>query len=52
MLSILGLSIELAILTDEDRRLCNAYLIAKQGQDFSQSDAIRKILIDRHIYIP
>jgi cysteinyl-tRNA synthetase len=51
MLSILGLAVDLAILTSEDRRLCDAYFLAKQSQDFSQSDAIRKILTDRHIYI-
>ncbi len=51
MLSILGLTVELPILTAEDRRLYEAYLKAKQSQDFARSDEIRKILNARHLYI-
>ena len=51
MLSILGLAVELPILTAEDRRLYEAYLKAKQSQDFARSDEIRKILNARHLYI-
>jgi cysteinyl-tRNA synthetase len=50
MLDILGLDLNFAILTAEDRRLYSDYLVAKQAQDFSRSDAIRKILNDRSIF--
>jgi cysteinyl-tRNA synthetase len=50
MLDILGLDLNFTILSTEDRRLYHEYLAAKQSQDFSRSDAIRKILNDRTIF--
>jgi cysteinyl-tRNA synthetase len=50
MLAILGLAIKYPILTAEDRQLYQEYLDAKTNQDFTRSDAIRKILNERNIF--
>jgi cysteinyl-tRNA synthetase len=50
MLSILGLDLKFTILTAEDRRLYASYIESKNAQDFTRSDALRKILNDRHIF--
>jgi cysteinyl-tRNA synthetase len=49
MLSILGLDLNLTILNADDKQLYANYLKAKELKQFNQSDAFRKILIDRHI---
>lgn len=49
MLSILGLDLHLTILNADDKQLYADYLKAKELKQFTQSDALRKILIDRHI---
>jgi cysteinyl-tRNA synthetase len=49
MLSILGLDLNLTILNADDKQLYANYLKAKELKQFDQSDALRKILTDRHI---
>lgn len=51
MLTILGLFISFPILTNEDRQLYQAYLTAKQRQEFAKSDAIRQEFKKRLIII-
>lgn len=51
MLSILGLFIEIPVLTQEDTELYQDYLVAKQAQDFSKSDMIRTMLKKKHVLI-
>lgn len=49
MFSILGLEMNVPVLTSSDRELYNAYLKAKQEKDFAKSDEIRQILMERHL---
>ena len=51
MLSILGLFIDIPILTQEDKQLYQDYLVAKQAQDFTKSDTIRTMLKNKHVVI-
>ena len=49
MFSILGLEMVLPVLTDEDKKLYASYLKAKQEKDFTKSDEIRQVLIEKHL---
>lgn len=49
MLWILGLDIPYKVLSNNDKKLYQEYLNAKQNKDFSKSDALRNELILRHI---
>ena len=49
MLSILGLELELPILTEEDKELFKEYDLSKANKDFAKSDEIRKVLIEKHL---
>lgn len=49
MFNVLGLNIEYVKLGDEERRLYNDYLAAKQEKNFAKSDEIRQILISKGI---
>lgn len=49
MFSILGLEMNVPVLTSSDRELYNDYLKAKQEKDFAKSDEIRQILMERHL---
>jgi len=51
MLSILGLFIDIPILTLADQQAYQVYLKAKQAQDFKTSDTIRTAFKQRHILI-
>ena len=49
MFSILGLHIDSPFLTEEDKRLYESYLAAKNAKDFAKSDEIRQKLMARKI---
>ena len=49
MFNVLGLNIEYVKLGNEERRLYNDYLAAKQEKNFAKSDEIRQILISKGI---
>lgn len=49
MFSILGLEMDLPVLTDEDKKLYASYLKAKQEKDFTKSDEIRQVLIEKYL---
>ena len=49
MLYLLGLEYDLVTLTDEDKKLFEEYNISKANKDFTKSDELRKILIERKI---
>lgn len=49
MFNVLGLNIEYVKLGDEERRLYNDYLAAKQEKNFAKSDEIRQKLISKDI---
>ena len=47
---VLGLTLSLPILTDEDKELFNSYEDAKKNKDFAKSDEIRQILIEKNLF--
>ncbi len=49
MLWILGLDINYVVMSDEDKKLYNDYLLYKQNKDFDNSDKVRKLLIEKGI---
>lgn len=49
MLSILGLDITYIRLNEEDLKLYQEYLLARENKDFAKSDELRQILIQRNI---
>ena len=49
MFYVLGLDITYTVLTEDDKKLYQEYLLAKQEKDFAKSDEIRNLLIMRHI---
>lgn len=49
MFSILGLEMDLPVLTEEDKELYASYLKAKQEKDFAKSDEIRQVLMKKHL---
>ncbi len=49
MFSILGLHIDSPFLTEEDKRLYESYVAAKNAKDFAKSDEIRQMLMARKI---
>lgn len=49
MFSVLGLELDLPILTKEDKDLFLEYETSKANKDFAKSDEIRKVLIERHL---
>ena len=49
MLYVLGLDIKYTELSEEDKKLYNEYMTAKQNKDFAKSDEIRNELIARKI---
>ena len=49
MFYVLGLDITYRVLSDEDKKLYQEYLTAKENKDFAKSDEIRSKLIERHI---
>ena len=49
MFYVLGLDITYRVLSDEDKKLYQEYLTAKENKDFAKSDEIRNELIERHI---
>lgn len=49
-LSILGLSFEKIILSDDDKKLFSEYEDAKKAKDFVKSDALREELIKRKLF--
>ena len=49
MFYVLGLDITYRVLSEDDKKLYQDYLLAKQEKDFAKSDEIRNLLIERHI---
>lgn len=50
MLFILGLKIEYPLLNDEDKQIYNEYQQARINKDYTKSDELRNILIERKIF--
>lgn len=47
---VLGLTLELPHLSDEDKELFNSYDEAKASKDFAKSDEIRQILLEKNLF--
>lgn len=47
---VLGLTLELPHLSDEDKELFNSYDEAKANKDFAKSDEIRQILLEKNLF--
>ena len=49
MLDVFGLNIKYPVLTDEDKNVYSQYLSLKSQKKFEESDALRKVLIEKGI---
>ena len=49
MLDVFGLNIKCPVLTDEDKNVYSQYLSLKSQKKFEESDALRKVLIEKGI---
>ena len=48
-LSVLGIELDLPLLSDEDKQIYSEYEASKAAKDFARSDELRKVLIEKKI---